>query len=246
MRKSRKPLLPFFALLVASAPVFSQTAIQRSTELCAAMQPIAAENGQRFQMGPNGGCDVKIDTGYYLIVAHEKQSLHLVMGIATQLFNGEASALWLHLSAFDNLSYAALGTRPQAVFDGLTELLKDMCSKEMNGGISGVTTFGGKTDNASLEVAADPDNGIIVIAAYADVKAIDKMSHLPQSKTDGHVPAWRRILGLSLQVFGAGAQGYANAYRGPNNPQWQSQPLYSAPKTCYTNFIGATAFTNCY
>jgi hypothetical protein len=168
------------------------------------------------------------------------------MGIATQLFNGEASALWLHLSAFDNLSYAALGTRPQAVFDGLTELLKDMCSKEMNGGISGVTTFGGKTDNASLEVAADPDNGIIVIAAYADVKAIDKMSHLPQSKTDGHVPTWRRILGLSLQVFGAGAQGYANAYRGPNNPQWQSQPLYSAPKTCYTNFIGATAFTNCY
>jgi hypothetical protein len=197
-------------------------------------------------MGPNGGCDVKIDTGYYLIVAHEKQSLHLVMGIATQLLNGEASALWLHLSAFDNLSYAALGTRPQAVFDGLTELLKDMCSKEMNGGISGVTTFGGKTDNASLEVAADPDNGIIVIAAYADVKAIDKMSHLPQSKTDGHVPTWRRILGLSLQVFGAGAQGYANAYRGPNNPQWQSQPLYSAPKTCYTNFIGATAFTNCY
>src|ERR1035441_2112788 len=155
MRKSRKHLLPFFALLVASAPVFSQTAIQRSTELCAAMQPIAAENGQRFQMGPNGGCDVKIDTGYYLIVAHEKQSLHLVMGIATQLFNGEASALWLHLSAFDNLSYAALGTRPQAVFDGLTELLKDMCSKEMNGGISGVTTFGGKTDNASLEVAAE-------------------------------------------------------------------------------------------
>jgi hypothetical protein len=197
-------------------------------------------------MGPNGGCDVKIDTGYYLIVAHEKQSLHLVMGIATQLLNGEASALWLHLSAFDNLSYAALGTRPQAVFDGLTELLKDMCSKEMNGGIGGVTTFGSKTDNASLEVAADPDNGMIVIAAYADVKAIDKMSHLPQSKTDGHVPTWRRILGLSLQVFGAGAQGYANAYRGPNNPQWQSQPLYSAPKTCYTNFIGATAFTNCY
>ena len=67
-----------------------------------------------------------------------------------------------------------------------------------------------------------------------------------ESKASDRVPAWRRILGLSLQVFGAGAQGYANAYRGPNTPQGQSQPPYSAPKTCYTNFIGATAFTNCY
>jgi hypothetical protein len=50
-------------------------------------------------------------------------------------------------------------------------------------------------------------------------------------------------LGLSLQAFAAGAQGYANAYQvPPGNNSVQRNPA----RTCYTNFIGDTAFTNCY
>jgi hypothetical protein len=109
MRKSRKHVLPVFALLVASVPVFSQTALQRANELCATIQQqVAAEKDKSFQMSRAGDCHFKIDTGYILLVTHEKQSLRIVMGFNAVLLNGDASALWLHLSAFDNLSYAAL------------------------------------------------------------------------------------------------------------------------------------------
>src|ERR1035437_5600248 len=100
MRKSRKYVLPAFALLVASAPVFSQTALQRSTELCAAMQPIAADNGRKFEVIRPGACRVSIDTGYFLYVSNFDRFLHLSLGVdadRTGLFGPQASAYMLHL-----------------------------------------------------------------------------------------------------------------------------------------------------
>ena len=246
MGKPRKHVLPVFALLLASAPVFSQTASQRSDELCAAIQPIALENGRSFEVTRPGACRVSIDTGYDLFVMYDDRSLHLALGVNGGLLKGDASALWLHLSAFDNLVHSALGTKPQDVFDNLGKLARALVQKASKGGLPPGTFLDGKADRALLSVTGNENAVVIIFGASADVRDIDKMKRNGGSKASDGVPTWRRILALSLQVFGAGAQGYANAYRGPNAPQWQSQPLYSAPKTCYTNFIGSTAFTNCY
>jgi hypothetical protein len=214
--------------------------------LCAAIQPTAVENGRRFEVTQPGACQVNIDTGYDLFVMYDDRSLHLALGVNFGLLNGDASAFWLHLSAFDNLVHSALGTKPQAVFDNLAKLAKAFAQKASKGGLPPGTFFDGKTDRALLTVTGSETTQIIILGASADVRNIDKMTHSAGNKTSDGVPTWRRVLALSLQVFGAGAQGYANAYQGSNAPQWQSQPLYSAPKTCYTNFIGTTAFTNCY
>ena len=268
MRKSRKHVLPVFALLVASAPVFSQTASQLSNGLCAEIESNALENGRLFEVFKppvgsrlTGGCRASAD-GYFLSVTNSERILHLALGFNVGLLSADASAFWLRLSAFDNLTHAALGTKPKSVFDGLGKLAKALALKAVKEELRPDTLFSGKADRAFLVATGGSDNDkIVLLGAYADVSDIDEMkrggeqdSPLPpvsfppvrESKASDGVPTWRRILALSLQVLGAGAQGYANAYRGPNAPQWQSQPLYSAPKTCYTNFIGNTAFTNCY
>jgi hypothetical protein len=203
-------------MLVASSPVFSQTAPQRSEELCVAIQPTALENARRFEFDVmrSGACRVNIDNGYDLFVTYDDRALHLAIGVNLGLLNGDASAFWLHLSAFDNLVHSALGTKPQAVFDNLAKLAKALAQKASKGGLPPGTFFDGKTDRALLSATGNEATQIIIFGAYADVRDIDKMKRSGGTKASDGVPTWRRILALSLQVFGAGAQGYANAYRG--------------------------------
>src|ERR1017187_6163358 len=91
MRRSRKHVLPVFAMLVASSPVFSQTAPQRSEELCVAIQPTALENARRFEFDVmrSGACRVNIDNGYDLFVTYDDRALHLAIGVNLGLLNGD-------------------------------------------------------------------------------------------------------------------------------------------------------------
>jgi hypothetical protein len=248
MRTRRKisclAVLPFL-IGAAAAPALSQTAPQRSDELCAALQQTAVEQARKFTVTRAGACRVNIDTGYDFFVNYDEQTLHLGLVIDAGLLNGDASALWLRISAFDNLAHAALGTRPQATFDELNKLIKTLAKDALKRGQFS-TMFYSKSDKAVLGAKGYADSQIILMAS-AHVKDIDSMRKKQVSDAAGEVPTWRRILGLSLQAFGSGAQGYANAYSANrNSTQWQAQPVSRAPRTCYTNFIGATAFTNCY
>ena len=238
-------VLPFLISAADPAPAISQTV----PEFCASLQQFAEEQSRQFGPLPKG-CRINIDKGYDLAADYIDHAvdgsrwLSLSLRVDFEFLHGDASALWIHLSAFDGLAHSVMGTKPQAVFDGMSTLIKSLARAAVKGEIREGTFFDGHADKANLMMVTD--GKVVVAAAGADVKDINKMKHTRDKKAGGEVATWRRILGLSLQVFGAGAQGYANAYRGPSNPQWQSQPVYSAPRTCYTNFIGTTAFTNCY
>ena len=237
-------VLPF--LIAAAAPALSQTAPQRSDELCATLQQTATEKARKFTVPRAGACMVNIDTGYDFFVNYDEQTLHLGLVIEAGLLNGDASALWLRISAFDNLSHAALGTRPQKTFDELNKLIKTLAKDALKRGQFS-TMLHSRSDKAVLGATGYNDSQIILLMASAYVKDIDSMKKKQVSDAAGEVPTWRRILGLSLQAFGSGSQVYANAYTANrNSTQWQAQPVSSAPRTCYTNFIGNTAYTNCY
>lgn len=236
-------------VLTVSGAAFCQTAPQLTAEICGELQHAAEEYQRQFGPLPTG-CRINIDRGYDLAVDYIEHSIDGTRSMSLSLradfefLNGDASALWLHLSAFDGLSHLALGTKPQAVFDGLSTLIKSLAVADLKGNLHQGAYFEGHADKAYL--LAMTDGKVVAASAGAEIKDIDRMKRARGNRSGDQVPTWRRILGLSLQVFGAGAQGYANAYRGPNTPQWQSQPVHSAPKTCYTNFIGSVAYTNCY
>ena len=244
-----RPLRNFALVLFIALPALAQTAPQRSNELCSALREIAAENGRKFSPMRPGSCSFTLDTGYDLLVSYNERSLNVTMMVGVNLLNGDASALWLHLSTLDGLAHVALGTKLQAVFDESSRLLKEITLAQSKPGNHGYVSLNGKADKALLSadhLAIPYAMDVIDIDVAADVKDIDRMARAREREASGELPAWRRVLGLSLQAFGAGAQAYVNAYRGASAPQWQTQPIYTAPKTCYTNFLGPTMFTNCY
>lgn len=109
-------------------------------------------------------------------------------------------------------------------------------------------------DTAQLAmVAAFADaQGRITILAAADLRDIEKMkrdrdleairgetkfNRQEEQAAAGEVSGWRKVLSLSLLAFAAGAKGYTDAYQAAQQRR---------PVTCYTNFMGRTAVTNCY
>jgi hypothetical protein len=232
-------------LVLAASPLFCQPAPQRSDELCLTLQQTAVEQKRKFTVTRPGACSLNLDAGYDFFVGYDERALYLYLKIDARLLNGDASALWLRMSAFDNLAHTALWTRPQAVFDALNKSIKTLAKDMLEQGKVDAT-IQNKMDGVYIMAKGDQAAQVIILSAAASVKDIDRMKKRRASEASGEVSTWRRILGASLAAFGEGAQGYANAYRGPSTPQWQSQPMYHAPKTCYTNFIGGTAFTNCY
>jgi hypothetical protein len=154
------------------------------------------------------------------------------------------------LSSFDNLVHSAMGTEQQRVFDEMNKMVKHLAQVELEGLTQGATSpasapecpvrflVNGKVDRAILVAACDQQTGLAMFMASATTKDIEKM------KTPGSsaAPAWRTILGLSLQAFARSATAYSQALAS----QARSQPIYRMQTSCYTNFLGRTAITHCY
>jgi len=225
---------------VSAIPVFCQTAPRRSEELCASLKQTAEENGKHFKVTAPGACLAEIDTGYNLIVTYSGENLHVGL-MQTFLTNGDPSAFWLRLSALDNLANIALGTKQREVFDGLNkmavETAKEMLPLVRNGDATAKMDKHGSAGKAILGVYANTSS--VVLMASASMKDIDKMKRSSQQEAEagGDVARWRKVLSLSLLAFAAGAKGYTNAYQAAQQRR---------PVTCYTNFMGRTAVTNCY
>lgn len=243
---SRKCLCFGIALfLLASAlaaPAFCQTAPQRSEELCATLQQSASENGYSFKVTAPGACSAEIDTGYDLIVTYNDENLHLGL-VQTFLVNGDPRAFWLRLSMLDNLATVALGTRQRAVFDELNRLA-EQAAKEMlplvrQRDANAKRELHGSAEKATLGVFADTKS--VVLLASANMKDIDKMKRSRQQETaaGSDVARWRKVLALSLLTFAAGAKGYTDAYQ-------RSVQIRRPSTTCFTNFLGQLAITNCH
>jgi hypothetical protein len=227
---------------LCSVSAFRQTAPQRSEELCATLQQTASEKGRAFykDVPSVGACRMNIDTGYDLFVTYTDQTLDLGLRVDAALLR-DADAFWLRLSALDNLAHPALGTKQQAIFDGLNRLVKKLAQQQLAHGITKDILYD-RAQKATLAAGTPVDAPVLVLMASAKVRDIDEMKRSMERRATGEIPSWRKILSMSLLAFGAGAQGYANAYRPPQ----QTFPTFSSPRTCYTNFIGKTAFTNCY
>lgn len=245
----------FLLVLVLAAPVFCQTAPQRSEEFCGVLQQSASENNHTFKFTGPGACAAEIDKGYTLIVSYQEEILSVGLVIDAPVLNGDASAFWLRLSAFDNLANLAIGTKQQVVFDKTNKLAKQAADEILpllRQGQSNVKKeLHDKAQRALLGVYADAQAHIVILAS-ADTKDIDKMKRDRQLETirgeaklnrqeeqaaSGEIVGWRRVLALSLQAFAAGAKGYTSAYQASQQRR---------PVTCYTNFLGRAAFTNCY
>lgn len=113
MRSNCSVLLAFVAIF----PAMSQTAPQRSNELCTSLSAVASERALRFTPFKPGACAIDIDTGYTLFVNYDHRLLHVSLGVNAAILNGDASAIWLRLSTFDNLAHVAIGTEQQSIFD---------------------------------------------------------------------------------------------------------------------------------
>jgi hypothetical protein len=158
-------------------------------------------------------------------------------------FLDDVSAFWLRLSALDNLCHSALGTKQQAVFDELNRLAKQV-SKEMaplmqQGVEDAERQRFGKAQRAALLVSGT--SRLIHLQASAFTKDIDKMKRDRKREASGEIPTWRKVLVIALQAFAAGAKGYGEAYRA----RYENPRRYRV-KSCYTNFAGQWAFTQCY
>src|SRR5260370_39762073 len=95
------------------------------------------------------------------------------VGVPTALLKGEGSEFWLRLSAFDNLAHVALGTKQQAVFDGMNKLAKkhaEQLQRTIND-----KPMHSKVQKVMLGAIADPKSNTIMYLASAEVKEIDKM-----------------------------------------------------------------------
>jgi hypothetical protein len=245
----------FLLASMLAAPVFCQTAPQRSEELCATLQESASENGYSFRVTEPGFCAADIDKGYTIIISYNKEDLYVGLIIDVGVLNGDASAFWLRLSAFDNLASLALGTKQQDVFDKANKLAlqaaKEILPLVQQGQTNTEKHFNDTAQLALLGAFADTQGHITILAA-ADTKDIDKMKRdrvleaikggvkldrKEEKSASGEVAGWRRVLALSLLTFAAGAKGYTNAYQATQQRR---------PVTCYTNFFGSHAFTSCY
>src|SRR5258708_4890612 len=167
-----------------------------------------------------GTCMMSIDTGYNLYVNYGEHLLIVSLGVSTALLNGDASAFWLRLSAFDNLAHVALGTKQQAVFDGMNKLAKkhaEQLQRTLND-----KPMHSKVQKVMLGAIADPKSNTIMYLASAEVKEIDKMKRQTQApistltqvtspttirhenRVAGTGSRWKSILGLSMQALAAG------------------------------------------
>jgi hypothetical protein len=233
--------------LMLSIGAYGQPAPARSDGLCTALRQAASDGGFEFKTTYPGACAANIDTGYKLLVDYSEQTLHLGLSVDPVLLNGDASAFWLRLSAFDNLVHSAFGTKQQTVFDEMNRLARKIAQQAVATKTAPSQGVQSRADKATLSVSIG-NSGVLILVASAYVKDIDKMKQERSGESDGQIASWRRILGLSLQAFAAGAKGYSDSYQRAhqNAPQQPVQPIYRAPRTCYTNLIGTTAFTNCY
>lgn len=219
---------------------------------------------------------MNLDEAYALFVDYTPQTVHIGMTFDPVMLKGDASAFWLRLSTLDNLVQSAFQTKQRTVFDELNRLVaKELGPYLMKHNAVPENMLHGRTQKVLLGVSMDPKTAIIALIASADVKDIDKMQNARNKATaggiekvesapnrkaagnttkaestrntraSGEIAAWRKILGGALVAFGNGAQAYAATARA----QASAQPrvtIYNAPRTCYTNFMGGTAFTNCY
>jgi hypothetical protein len=230
----------FLLASLLTEPVFCQTAPERSNELCEGLKQTASENGKNFTVIAPGACLAEIDTGYNLMVTYKDENLHVGL-VQTFLDNGNPSAFWLRLSMLDNLANVALGTKQRTVFDGLNKLAKQAANEMLplirQGDADAKRELHGSAEKATLGVFANTKS--VVLMASANMKDIDKMKRSQQQETTagGDVSRWRRILSLALLSFAAGAKGYTNGYQAAQQRR---------PVSCYTNFQGRTAITNCY
>jgi hypothetical protein len=228
----------FLLAFMLAARVFCQTAPQRSEELCTVLKQTASENNRIFKVTAPGACLAEIDTGYNLVVTYNNENLHVGL-VQTFLVNGDPSAFWLRLSMLDNLASVALGTKQRAVFDELNRLAKQAADEMLplirQGNADAKKELHGSAGKAILGVFADTKS--VVLMASANMKDIDKMKRSRQQETAGDGARWRKVLALSLLTFAAGAKGYTNAYQATQQRR---------PVSCYTNFQGRTALTNCY
>lgn len=184
-------------------------------------------------VGFPGSCTLAIDKGGTLAVTYDESTLYVALGMAPGTA-GDASAVWLRLSALDNLAHVALGTKPQTVFEEQIKISKRLPYNADKDDLSG------KAQRATVVTATR--DGWLILLASASVKDIDKMKRDQKREASGEIATWRKVLSRSLLAFAAGAKGYGDAYRSYHqNPRQQSQ--YTS---CYTNFLGSTADTHCY
>ena len=177
---------------------------------------------------------------------YNPQIVHVCMTFNPVILKGSASAFWLRLSTLDNLVATAFQTRQRTVFDEFNRLVaKDLGPYLMKHNAVPANMLRSRTQKVVLGVNMDPKTAIIVLIASAHVNDIEKMEQARKRESSGGVSTWRKILALSLQSFAAGAKGYSDAYA---NSQRAAPPqtVFNSRRTCYTNFIGGTAFTNCY
>ena len=227
------------AASLATYSAFGQPAPARSAELCESLRQSATEHGKDFITQRPGACTMKLDEGYYFTVEYDVSSLALGFGVIAGL--GDRESLLLRLSAFDNLSHVALGTKPQSVFDEATRL-----AGKFNNNMKRGQRFKGKAQKAKVALKVAESDPFINIVVHADIKDIDKMKQNRDKAASGDIPTWRKILGASLMAFSAGAKGYTEAYNESQRNQQQQTPSRNSAQTCYTNFIGDTVVTNCY
>lgn len=228
-------------LLCVVLPLYCQPAPKRSEDLCNILQQSAGDKGLAFRTTKPGACLLTIDEGYDFFVDYTDQFLHLSLSVDAMLLNGDAGAFWLRLSAFDNLAHTALGTPQQIVFDELNKLAKKIAMQVVETKQATPGLLHGKAGKATLGGRMRED-GVLFLMASARVRDIDEMRRKAVRQTaSGGVSGWRRILGLSLQAFAAGAQGYANSHQA----SLARQPLYRSSRTCYTSYLGDIAFTDC-
>jgi hypothetical protein len=200
----------------------------------------ASENGRNFTVTAPGACLAEVDTGYNLVVAYKGEYLHVGL-MQTFLDNGDPNAFWLRLSMLDNLANVALGTKQRVVFDKLNKLAKQAANELLplirQGNANARIELHGSSEKATLGVFAGSKS--LVLMASANMKDIDKMKRRQQENAAAgtDVARWRKVLALSLLSFAAGAKGYTDAYQ---------RTQQHRPVSCYTNFQGRTALTNCY
>lgn len=240
-------------LVLFYAPAaFSQPAPQRSDELCASLKESSATSGKEFKAYKPGACMMNIDTGYNLFVDYTPDTLMVSLSANPVLLNGDAGAFWLRLSAFDNLAHTALETPQRVVFDEVNKLAIKLSKQELQGicgtpspcdastakGSLRTLMLFSKADRATVSAREDGKSAVFLYMASATVNNIEKMSSRSDLPPNGRPAAWRSILALSLQAFAEGAQSYAR------NAQAR-QPIYRTSQSCWTNFVGRFAFTNC-
>jgi len=216
----------------------------------------SASSGREFKAYKPGACMMNIDTGYNLFVDYSPDILTVSLSVNPVLLNGDAGAFWLRLSAFDNLAHTALATPQRIVFDEVNKLaiklskqeLQDICGKPSpcdasvaTGNLRDLVLYA-KADRATVSAREDAKSAMFLFMASATVSDIEKMSSRYKSVPNGRPAAWRGILALSLQAFANGAQASARSYRDYAQAR---QPIYQTSRTCYTNFVGRFAITNC-